>query len=76
MAQAHLPAQRFSKLTEENGLKVSPVYFLRTRDGGTNVIYLFVFPPVKFMEGGVVLNEMEAMTPEKVLMVNISELGI
>ena len=70
------PAQRFSKLTEENGLKVSPVYFLRTRDSGTNVIYLFVFPPVKFIEGGVILNEMEAMTPEKVLKVDLSELGI
>jgi len=69
------PAQRFMKLTEENGLKISPLYFLRTRSNGVNTIYLFLFPPIKFREGGVVLNDAEAMTPERVFRVDLSMLN-
>jgi hypothetical protein len=70
------PAQRFAKLSEESGFKLTPVYFLRKNGGGVNMIYLFVFPPVKFKEGGVVLNDKAAMTPEKTFKVDVSKLGI
>ncbi|MFA5869696.1 MAG: hypothetical protein WC941_08365 [Candidatus Bathyarchaeia archaeon] len=70
------PAQRFAKLSEESGFKLTPVYFLRKKTEGVNIIYLFVFPPVKFNEGGVILNDKAAMTPEKTFKIDLSKLGI
>jgi len=51
------PSRRFVKQVTENGLKVNPVYFLRTRVDEKHVIFIFVFTNMKFKNEGIVLND-------------------
>jgi len=52
------PSRRFIKQAVEDGFKINPVYFLRTRSRGRNLILIYVFNEMQFMDdGGVVLND-------------------
>jgi hypothetical protein len=48
------------------GLKIYPVYFLRS----PKQIFLFVFPQFKFHENGIILNGKSQMTPSNAFVVN------
>jgi hypothetical protein len=49
------------------GLKIYPVYFLRS----PKQILLFVFPQFKFHQNGVILNDKSQMTPSNAFVVNL-----
>jgi hypothetical protein len=50
-----------------SGLKIYPVYFLRS----PKKIFLFVFPQFKFHENGIILNDKSQMTPSNAFVVNL-----
>jgi hypothetical protein len=68
------PSRRFVKQVVENGLKVNPVYFLRTRIEGKHTILVFVFTEMKFKDRGIVLNDKERWKLLKVLRVDIDDI--
>jgi len=53
------PIHRFFKY---RNYKIKPVYFLRWG----KIIHIFVFPTLNFHEGGILLNDKNAMSPEKI----------
>lgn len=53
------PIQRFFKY---NNYKIKPVYFLRWG----KIIHIFVFPTLSFHGNGILLNDKNAMKPEKI----------
>ena len=68
------PSRRFVNQVVENGLKVNPVYFLRTRIEGKHMILVFVFTEMKFKDMGIVLNDEERWELLKVLRVDIDDI--
>jgi len=68
------PSRRFVTQVVENGLKVNPVYFLRTRIEGKHTILVFVFTEMKFKDRGIVLNDEDRWELLKVLRVGIDDI--
>ena len=68
------PAHRFYTQKINNGLKVNPVYFLRTIYEGVNTVLIFLFREIEFQDGGVILNDRGAWEPLKVFRVDIDAL--
>jgi len=68
------PSHRFVSQVVENGLKVNPVYFLRTRIEGKHTILVFVFTEMKFKDRGIVLNDHERWELKKLLRVDIDDI--
>lgn len=68
------PSRRFVKQVLEDGLKVNPVYFLRTRIEGKHVILLFIFTEMEFKDEGIVLNNEHRWNLLKVFKVNIDQI--
>lgn len=66
------PAQRFSGMGD--GLKINPVYFLRKRDSGGNRILVYLFPELRFVRGGVVLNDESNWMPLGVWSIGVDDL--
>ncbi len=68
------PSRRFVDQVVENGLKVNPVYFLRTRIEGKHTILVFVFTEMRFKDRGIVLNDKARWELRKVLRVDIDDI--
>ena len=68
------PAHRFYTQKINDGLKINPVYFLRTIHNGVNVVLIFLFREIEFQDGGVVLNDRRAWEPMKVFRIDIDTL--
>ena len=68
------PAHRFYNQTINHELKVNPVYFLRTIYEDVNTVLIFLFRDIEFMDGGVILNDRDALEPLKVFRVDIDSL--
>jgi len=68
------PSRRFADQVRDDGLKVNPVYFLRTRVVGQNMLFLFVFTEMEFYEGAIILNDEKRWDLLKVFSVNIDQL--
>lgn len=68
------PSHRFISQAINDGLKINPVYFLRTVDTGENVIVLFVFDDMKFHNKGIILNQKDHWHPICVFRVNLNRL--
>ena len=68
------PAHRFYNQTINHGLKVNPVYFLRTIYEGVNTVLIFLFREIEFQDDGVILNDRGAWEPLKVFRVDIDAL--
>jgi len=68
------PSRRFVDQMRDDGLKVNPVYFLRTQVAGENVLFLFVFTEMEFKDGGIILNDERRWDLLKVFSVNIDQL--
>lgn len=68
------PSRRFLKQVVEDGLKVNPVYFLRTRIEGKHAILLFIFTEMEFKDEGIVLNDERRWNLLKVFKVNIDQI--
>lgn len=68
------PAHRFYPQKINDGLKINPVYFLRTIQDGVNVILILLFREIEFQDGGVVLNDRSDWEIQKIFRVNIDAL--
>jgi len=68
------PSQRFTEQAKNDGLKVNPVYFLRTEDNGEQIILLYIFNELKFHNDGIILNEPEHWKPKKILSINLAKI--
>ena len=68
------PSQRFLEQAKKDGLKVNPVYFLRTVDKGKQIILLYVFDELKFHKDGIILNEPDHWNPVKIFQINLAEI--
>lgn len=68
------PAQRFASQARNDGLKVNPVYFLRTVDDGEQVIFLYVFDELQFHNNGIILNQSNHWKPVCILRITLSTL--
>jgi hypothetical protein len=68
------PAQRFASQALTEGLKVNPVYFLRTEDEGEPVILLYVFTNLKFHNHGIILNQTDHWDPIRIFRINLNSL--
>jgi len=68
------PSRRFVKQVVEEGLKVNPVYFLRTRIEGNHVILLYVFTEMEFEDEGIVLNDERRWNLLNVFRVDIDQI--
>ena len=68
------PSHRFVKQVVEDGLKVNPVYFLRTRIEGKHVILLYVFTEMEFKDEGIVLNDDRRWDLLKVFKVDVDQI--
>ena len=68
------PTTRFIDLARDEGLKINPVYFLRTRIGKSNILFLYVFEEMEFHKGGIILNDERRWKLLKVFSVNIDQL--
>ena len=65
------PSRRFVDQVTENGLKLNPVYFLRTRIDRVHAILVFIFTEMKFRDKGIMLNDSDQWELIKVLRVDI-----
>ena len=65
------PSHRFIDMVEDNGLKINPVYFLRTRIERKDVLLLYVFTEIWFRDGGIVLNDSDRWKLLKVFSVDL-----
>jgi len=68
------PSRRFAWQAAESGLKVNPVYFLRTRVGGRHVVLVYVFEEMEFVEEGIVLNDADRWSLMGFFRVNIASI--
>jgi hypothetical protein len=68
------PSRRFVRQTIEDGLFVTPVYFLRTRYEGKHLILIYVFTEMKFKEEGIILNDENRWKLLKVFKVDINSI--
>ena len=70
------PSRRFVDQVRDYGLKINPVYFLRTRVVDEDVLFLFVFTEMEFKDGGIILNDERRWDLLKVFSVNIDQLDL
>ena len=63
----HKIAYAAARFLNHVGLKIYPVYFLRS----PKQIFLFVFPQLNFHENGVILNDIAQMVPNYSFVVNL-----
>lgn len=68
------PSRRFVEQATESGLKVNPVYFLRTRVDGRHVILVYVFTEMVFVDEGIVLNDADRWRLLKFFKVDIASI--
>ena len=68
------PSRRFVRQAVDDGLVVTPVYFLRTKHEGRHLILVYVFTEMKFKEEGIVLNDKSQWKLLKVFKVDINSI--
>ena len=68
------PSHRFISQAVEDGLKVQPVYLLRTIEAGENVLLLFIFDNLQFHNNGIILNEKDHWHPICIFRISLNHL--